>query len=94
MKRKAKQKKLKSIEKYLGHPLQHSFQKKAKAKKLRVKKVCTNACPVADLWTNCAELIDQWTDDWMCQNNKNDTESQKRFKSCQAACTCQGKIKN
>ena len=29
-------------------------------------KLCTNVCPVADLWMNCAELYDQWSG-WLCK---------------------------
>ena len=29
-------------------------------------KLCTNVCPVADLWMNCAELHDQWSG-WLCK---------------------------
>ena len=86
MKQKRKQKRLKSNKNYLGHPLQ---PKERKAKKIRTKKVCTNACPVADLWTNCGELVNEWSEKWMC-HNKTKTE----FRNCRATCMCQGKIKN
>ena len=86
MKKGKKQKRLKNIEKYLGHPLKPP---KTKGKKFRTKKVCTNGCHVADFWTNCKELVDEWTEDWMCKN-----KSKTEFKNCRATCTCQGKIKN
>ncbi len=49
--------------------------------------LCTNSCPVADLWMNCGELASQWKN-WLCEEN------QERYKNCRATCTCQGKIKN
>ena len=30
-------------------------------------KLCTNVCPVADLWINCAELYDKWNGGWLCK---------------------------
>ena len=29
-------------------------------------KLCTNVCPVADLWMNCDELHDKWSG-WLCK---------------------------
>ena len=30
-------------------------------------RLCTNSCPVADLWSNCAELHDKWSNGWLCK---------------------------
>lgn len=65
---------------------------KKKTQKQLIKKVCTNSCPVADLWINCKDLVEKWPE-WMC-NAKNSTEGRQRFKNCKAACTCEGRIKN
>ena len=32
-------------------------------------KLCTNVCPVADLWMNCAELYEKWGG-WLCKVTK------------------------
>ena len=53
---------------------------------------CTNACPVADMWSNCHELVKKWPD-WMC-SNRNNSEGLLRFQSCRATCNCPNRIKN
>ena len=56
------------------------------------KKVCTNACHVADLWSNCQALENQWPQ-WVC-GWRNTTDGLERFRNCQATCICPNKIKN
>lgn len=56
----------------------------------RHNKLCTNSCPVADLWVNCADLNNTWHN-WLC-NNGDSYEGQERQKSCKATCTCGGRI--
>lgn len=51
----------------------------------KFKKLCTNACPYADLWMNCRQLNNTWHD-WLC---KSEHEA-----SCLATCRCgEDKIK-
>ena len=57
------------------------------------KGLCTNGCPVADLWTNCAELAASWRE-WICGEKDKDEDGRQRFLNCQATCTCKGKIMN
>ncbi|KAG8227049.1 hypothetical protein J437_LFUL013232 [Ladona fulva] len=56
----------------------------------RHNKLCTNSCPVADLWVNCADLNNTWHN-WLC-NNGDTYEGRERQKSCKATCTCGGRI--
>ncbi|XP_071445506.1 cysteine-rich secretory protein 2-like [Hetaerina americana] len=56
----------------------------------RHNKLCTNSCPVADLWVNCGDLNTTWHN-WLC-NNGDTTEGLERQKSCKATCTCGGRI--
>ena len=77
----------------IKHPVLSAFDEE-KIANLGVKKgLCTNSCPVADLWTNCAELADSWWD-WICEERDKDEEGRQRFLNCQATCTCKGLIKN
>ena len=71
----------------LKHPLiVYSGQEKS------LKKVCLNSCPVADLWSNCQDLENQWPK-WVC-GWRNTTDGIERFRNCKATCLCQDKIKN
>ncbi|XP_046403123.1 cysteine-rich secretory protein 2-like [Ischnura elegans] len=56
----------------------------------RNNKLCTNSCPVADLWINCGDLNSTWHN-WLC-NHGDSAEGQERQKSCKATCTCGGRI--
>ncbi len=60
-------------------------------------KLCTNACQVADLWMNCGELAEQWSE-WLCSSGSSrgsrDREARERLRNCRATCTCQGQIRN
>ena len=40
--------------------------KKGRSTGSRGSRLCTNSCPVADLWSNCAELHDKWSNGWLC----------------------------
>ncbi|XP_026468327.1 cysteine-rich secretory protein 2-like [Ctenocephalides felis] len=55
----------------------------------RVKKLCTNSCPYADLWINCRELHATWAN-WLC--NTETPQGRDRRHNCRATCTCKGKI--
>ena len=65
---------------------------KNKKKKHFSKLFCTNGCNVADMWTNCDELVKQWPN-WMC-SNKNSTDGIQRFQNCRGTCTCPDRIRN
>ena len=71
----------------LKHPLIVSGQEKSPN-----TKVCINACHVADLWSNCQALENQWPQ-WVC-GWRNTTDGLERFRNCKATCICQDKIKN
>lgn len=51
--------------------------------------LCTNSCPVADLWVNCKELNESWHD-WLCRDRSK--EGARRRKHCRATCRCENKI--
>ena len=42
-------------------------------------KLCTNSCPVADLWMNCAELYGQ-VNGWLCKEVSGRDEDSGRAK--------------
>ena len=57
-----------------GTPHRTKSDQRGKKSKLRGKStgsrgglLCTNSCPVADLWSNCAELHDKWSNGWLCK---------------------------
>ena len=48
--------------------------------------LCTNSCPVADLWTNCAQLAAELGQAALC-------DAAAAFRHhCRATCSCQGAI--
>lgn len=53
------------------------------------KKLCTNSCHVADLWSNCRQLYKTWPD-WLCKTRT--PQGEERRKHCKATCTCKNKI--
>ncbi|XP_066597247.1 cysteine-rich secretory protein 3-like [Prorops nasuta] len=53
------------------------------------KKLCTNSCYYADLWSNCAELARTFQM-WLCETDT--SEGRERRKFCAATCSCNGKI--
>ncbi|XP_046987912.1 cysteine-rich secretory protein 2-like [Schistocerca americana] len=55
----------------------------------RLGKLCTNACPSADLWGNCAEL-NSTHHHWLCDRSTAHGRDRHRF--CRATCGCKGKI--
>lgn len=57
----------------------------------RLNKLCTNACPVADFWANCAELYRIWPH-WLCSSDTT-LQGRDRRQNCRATCGCVGKIK-
>ena len=46
--------------------------------------LCTNSCPVSDLWSNCRELVEEMGD-WVCHNNH-------YANHCRASCNCKHAI--
>ena len=49
-----------------------------------VSGLCTNSCPVSDLWSNCRELVEEMGD-WVCHNNH-------YANHCRATCNCKHAI--
>ncbi|KAK5646647.1 hypothetical protein RI129_005111 [Pyrocoelia pectoralis] len=58
-------------------------------RKCHAKKLCTNACPVADYWANCRELHAAWPN-WLCDRSTG--RGEERTEYCQATCKCKGTI--
>ena len=76
-----------------AHPLAvPKWQKSNNKNQRNGYKMCTNSCPVADLWINCEDIAKVWRE-WLC-DEKDTEEGKERFKNCRATCICQGKIKN
>jgi hypothetical protein len=97
--KKSKKRRSKAKKRLIKHPIAikkaNQAEKKRTSKKVsgpKLQLVCTNACPVSDLWSNCSDLVTQWPD-WMCKS-RNSTDGKERFKHCRATCTCPGKIRN
>ncbi|GLG96065.1 hypothetical protein R5R35_002610 [Gryllus longicercus] len=73
----------------LGRPYTHGHPCGDCRGHCKVRKLCTNSCPAADMWANCHELNATWHD-WLCRNPTR--EGRERHKYCKATCNCQGKI--
>uniref|UniRef100_A0A4Q8K315 U102-Liphistoxin-Lth1a_1 n=1 Tax=Liphistius thaleban TaxID=1905330 RepID=A0A4Q8K315_9ARAC len=53
----------------------------------KYNKLCTNGCPHADFWMNCAELNSTWHN-WLCEDDRLE-----RHQACKATCDCDGLIR-
>ncbi|XP_050307395.1 cysteine-rich secretory protein 3-like [Anthonomus grandis grandis] len=53
------------------------------------KKLCSNACDVADVWANCKELY-KIHPMWLCRTHT--PKGRQRAQHCKATCTCRNKI--
>ncbi|XP_054720400.1 cysteine-rich venom protein LEI1-like [Uloborus diversus] len=53
----------------------------------KFNKLCTNGCPYADFWSNCAELNATWSN-WLCDDPTTD-----RYRACRSTCACSGTIR-
>jgi len=73
----------------LGQPYKKGVPCSHCSKHCRLKKLCMNSCPSADLWANCRELNSTWHD-WLCHNHSH--EGHKRRRHCSATCNCHDKI--
>uniref|UniRef100_A0A146KVW1 Cysteine-rich secretory protein 2 n=1 Tax=Lygus hesperus TaxID=30085 RepID=A0A146KVW1_LYGHE len=52
-------------------------------------RLCTNACPTVDLWSNCKELHKTWAS-WLCHSRG--LAGRQRREACKATCSCKGLI--
>lgn len=75
----------------LGRPYKKGKPCSGCPKHCRLNKLCTNACPVADFWANCAELYRIWPH-WLCRSDTT-PQGRERRHNCRATCGCVGKIK-
>ena len=73
----------------LGRPYKKGAPCSLCSKHCRLKKLCTNTCPSADLWANCQELNATWHN-WLCNHQTSDGRD--RHRHCSATCNCHGKI--
>ncbi|KAK9870430.1 hypothetical protein WA026_008000 [Henosepilachna vigintioctopunctata] len=73
----------------LSIPYEKGKPCKACREQCYAKKLCTNACPAADYWSNCEELYKRWYK-WLCHTNTR--KGKLRRKSCKATCTCRNQI--
>lgn len=55
----------------------------------QIGKLCTNACPWADLWVNCRQLYETWPG-WLCETDTQQGHERRQF--CRATCRCRDKI--
>jgi hypothetical protein len=73
----------------LGRPYKKGAPCSQCPKHCRLKKLCTNSCPSADLWANCRELNSTWHD-WLCHSHSH--EGRDRHRYCSATCNCHDKV--
>ncbi|BES88649.1 Crisp [Nesidiocoris tenuis] len=52
-------------------------------------RLCTNACPTVDLWSNCKEINKSFSS-WLCHTRS--SAGRQRRDGCKATCSCKGLI--